>query len=101
MPPPTFDREGGTQVECGSQDAGAFVGSNPGGPPRRWPLSERRVTRPEPSVGAKNVGKRWATRQDLRLRPPGFGSTVGLESETANTRRESTGITGSGAAERS
>src|ERR1019366_2169284 len=32
------------------------------------------------------IGEPLATREDLRLRPPGFGSTVGLEFETANTR---------------
>src|ERR1035437_4067411 len=28
-------------------------------------LSEWCVTRPEPSIGAENIGKRWATRQEL------------------------------------
>jgi hypothetical protein len=29
------------------------------------------VTRPEPSIGAENVGKRWTTRQGLSPRTPG------------------------------
>ena len=31
----------------------------------RRPFSEWRVIRPEPSISTENVGKRWATRQDL------------------------------------
>jgi hypothetical protein len=49
------------------------------------PVSEWRVARPEPSIGAEDVGKRWATTQDAFCRtvvsanfrmaddPPGTG----------------------------
>src|ERR1035437_7400677 len=46
---------------AGRRQAGAYCQS---------PIFEWRVTRPEPSIGAENVGKRWATRENLSPRAP-------------------------------
>jgi hypothetical protein len=53
---------GSTSPYRGFRLAWAHFSATPVFPPRGT-VSEWRVIRPEPSIGAKNVGKRWATRK--------------------------------------
>jgi hypothetical protein len=60
----------------GSAEAGAFIVPNPGGPLRRWPLSEWRVIREQSDAGAH---ERAESKPRNRAGCPGlfFGAAVG------------------------